>query len=76
MPSATGPLARLKRDATRIKEELLEQEAVAEDLGNGRFVSATLDELLAREPVKGFGNRQRTVGEVHAGARPLSRLAS
>lgn len=56
MPSATGPLARLKRDATRIKEELLEQEAVDEDLGNGQFVSATLDELLAREPVKGFSN--------------------
>ena len=56
MPSATGPLARLKREATRIKEELLEQRVVDEDLGNGQFVSATLDELLAREPIKGFGN--------------------
>jgi molecular chaperone DnaK (HSP70) len=56
MPSAIGPLARLRREATRIKEDLFRDEEVLEDLGNGQFVSASLGELLEREPLKSFGN--------------------
>jgi molecular chaperone DnaK (HSP70) len=56
MPSAIGPLARLKREATRIKEDLFAIEDVDEELGNGQFVSASLGELLEREPIKSFGN--------------------
>jgi molecular chaperone DnaK (HSP70) len=56
MPSANGPLARLRRDATRIKEELFMLEEVTEELGNGQFVSAQLSELCEREPLKSFGN--------------------
>ena len=56
MPSAIGPLARLRREATRIKEDLFAFEEVDEELGNGQFVSARLAELLEREPIKSFGN--------------------
>jgi molecular chaperone HscA len=56
MPSATGPLARLRREATRIKEDLFAFEEVNEELGNGQFVIANLGELLEREPIKSFGD--------------------
>jgi hypothetical protein len=56
MPSAIGPLARLRREATRIKEDLFAFEEVNEELGNGQFVSANLGELREREPIKSFGD--------------------
>jgi len=37
MPSAIGPLARLRREATRIKEDIFAFEEVAEELGNGQI---------------------------------------
>jgi len=46
MPSAIDPLARLRRETIRIKEDLFEFEGVNEDLGNAQFVAATLGELL------------------------------
>ena len=56
MPAAVAPLARLKREASRIKEDLFRSEKVTERLANGQIVGASLNELLEREPVKDFAN--------------------
>jgi hypothetical protein len=56
MPASIGPLARLRQEATRIKEDLFAIGDVDEELDNGQFVSASLGELHEREPIKSFGN--------------------
>jgi molecular chaperone HscA len=56
MPAAVAPLARLKREAPRIKEDLFRNEKVTERLANGQIVHASLRELLEREPVEAFAN--------------------
>jgi molecular chaperone HscA len=56
VPAAVAPLAGLKREASRIKEDLFRKGKVTERLANGQIVRADLGELLEREPMKDFGN--------------------
>jgi molecular chaperone HscA len=54
MPAAISALAYLKREASRLKEDLFRQGRITVRLSNGQFVRASLSELLEREPVQDF----------------------
>jgi Hsp70 protein len=54
MAASVAPLAYLKREAARIKEDLFRKAHVTEDLPNGQLVRVTLEELLERSPIQGF----------------------
>ena len=56
MPASVAPMAYLKREASRIKEQLFQGGTVTERFPNGQVVRASLAELLDREPVKDFAN--------------------
>ena len=54
MAGSISSLAYLKREAPRIKKDLFRKGHITEELPNGEFVRASLDELLARPPVQHF----------------------
>ena len=54
MAGSISSLAYLKREAPRIKKDLFRKGHITEELPNGEFVRARLDELLARPPVQHF----------------------
>jgi molecular chaperone DnaK (HSP70) len=54
MAGSASSLAYLKREAPRIKEGLIHTAQITEELPNGEFVRASLDELLARPALRRF----------------------
>jgi molecular chaperone DnaK (HSP70) len=54
MAASVPSLAHLRREAPRIKEDLFRRTEVTEQLPNGQFVRASLDELLQRAPIQSF----------------------
>lgn len=56
MPSSVAPLAYLRREAARIKQDLFIRRSITVQLPNDQFVSAQLDELLARAPLQSFSS--------------------
>lgn len=54
MPAAVAPLAYLRREAARLKQEIFDHKRIKVQLPNDEFITVKLEELLARPPLKQF----------------------